>query len=507
VDIGREPGQDLWMVATMTALTVSPERRQSPRTTVNRLAYINLESNNGAIVLNVSNGGLCFHAVDPVQRNGTIRFWFLDHNHQIEADGKLAWMDETQKTGGLRFTTLSAEARLQIRDWISPSATPPAAGRKSVPATPPPSELQAVNASRPNRYAVSDSSVPLEVRSPNTKAPALLRGFSGGLVFGILVSALVAAAFLLHTYRREVGKSLIQLGERLGARYQPPTMSPASNTVLLSAPKVTPLQEKTTTQPLTKTVRPQQAKIEPPPSVSATRAPAITGGATVKAPAISSQPPPTPSSTTSIELDANHTSDKIGTVTEVGSASHPTAHAEDSSEETERSSSTRFLEVGKFHDAISADQTTDKIRQLGFHTIVIHRGHLWMNSYQVLVGPYGSEAEAEAAQENLLSRGFKPRSYERGLRTFTFFSELTVNGTHLPVGDFVISWESYVPDAIVKFEKEGSVIGTTEGKWIRRGVKYEDDAVVYRKNPDGSRTLLEIRFAGMRQVLVFGKSS
>src|SRR5580700_943284 len=98
------------MVPTMTALTVSPERRQSPRTTVNRLAYINLESNNGAIVLNVSNGGLCFHAVDPVQRNGTIRFWFLDHTHQIEAEGKLAWMDETQKTGGLRFTTLSPEA-------------------------------------------------------------------------------------------------------------------------------------------------------------------------------------------------------------------------------------------------------------------------------------------------------------------------------------------------------------------------------------------------------------
>jgi hypothetical protein len=64
-----------------------------------------------------------------------------------------------------------------------------------------------------------------------------------------------------------------------------------------------------------------------------------------------------------------------------------------------------------------------------------------------------------------------------------------------------------VPEAIVKFEKEGSVLGTTEGKWVKRGVKYEDDAVVYRKNSDGSRTLLEIRFAGMSQALVFGKSS
>ena len=41
---------------------------------------------------------------------------------------------------------------------------------------------------------------------------------------------------------------------------------------------------------------------------------------------------------------------------------------------------------------------------------MIHRGHLWMNSYQVLVGPFGNEAEAELAHANLVSRGFKPRS-------------------------------------------------------------------------------------------------
>ena len=130
-----------------------------------------------------------------------------------------------------------------------------------------------------------------------------------------------------------------------------------------------------------------------------------------------------------------------------------------------------------------------------------------MNSYQVLVGPYGSEAEAELAHANLVSRGFKPRSYERGSRSLTFSSRLTVSGARLPVGDFVITWESYVPDAIVKFEKDGSVVGTTEGKWEKRSVKYEDDAIVYRKNSDGSRTLLELRFAGMSKALVFGKSS
>ena len=494
-------------MARMTEPTVNPERRQTSRTTLNRLAYINLESNNGAIVLNVSNGGLCFQSVEPVQRSETIRFWFVDYNHRIEVDAKLAWMDERQKTGGLRFTTLSTEARLPIHDWISQPATPPTAARRSAPASTTPSELPAINASRVDKYGVGDRSVPLEVRSSIVKAPTLLSGFSGGLVFGILVSALVAAAFLFHAYRREVGNALIQLGERLGAKHQPQTMSPAPNTVSLPAPKVTPLQEKATTQPLTKSVRPQQAKIEPPVPVGSTRAPAVTTSATATDPVISSRPPPPSLPTTSIGLDASRTSDKVGIVPDLGSASHPSGHAEDSREETARSSSTRFLEVGKFHDVVWADKATEKLTQLGFHATVIHRAHLWMNSYQVLVGPYGSEAEAEAAHENLVSRGFKPRSYERGSRTFTFFSGLTVNGTHTPIGNCVISWESYVPDAIVKFEKDGIVLGTTEGKWVRRGVKYEDDAVVYRRNSDGSRTLLEIRFAGMSQALVFSKPS
>src|SRR5580700_2779043 len=157
---GRERSKVADM-AKMTEPTMNPERRQTSRTTLNRLAYINLESNNGAIVLNVSNDGLCFHSVEPVQRSETIRFWFLDYNHRIEADGKLAWMDETQKTGGLRFTTLSTEARLQIRDWISQPATQPTAGRRSTPASPPASELGALDANRPGRDAVGDSSVPL----------------------------------------------------------------------------------------------------------------------------------------------------------------------------------------------------------------------------------------------------------------------------------------------------------------------------------------------------------
>ena len=70
----------------------------------------------------------------------------------------------------------------------------------------------------------------------------------------------------------------------------------------------------------------------------------------------------------------------------------------------------------------------------------------------------------------------------------------------------MISWESYTPDAIVKIEDTGGVGVTVAGKWVKQGVRYTEDAIGYQKNRDGSRTLIEIRFAGMRQALVFANN-
>jgi len=164
-----------------------------------------------------------------------------------------------------------------------------------------------------------------------------------------------------------------------------------------------------------------------------------------------------------------------------------------------------YLEVGKFRDVVWADQATTKLEQLGFHATVLHKGHLLLTSYQVLVGPYSSDDDAKAARKYLVSQGFKPRSYERGSRSFWFPSGLTFHdGTHIPVDDCDVSWESYVTDAIVKFEKDGRIVATTEGKWVPRGYVYKQNAIVYQNNKDGSRTLLEIQFAGMNRALVFG---
>src|SRR5262245_6256239 len=118
---------------------VRTERRQAPRMTVKGLAYVNLDRDNGGVILNISEGGLCFQATAPVQRTEMVRLWVSYRSQRCEADAgrapktepetieipgfieietQLTWRDDTQKKGGLRFIKLPAEARQQIRDWI-----------------------------------------------------------------------------------------------------------------------------------------------------------------------------------------------------------------------------------------------------------------------------------------------------------------------------------------------------------------------------------------------------
>jgi hypothetical protein len=509
-----------------------PERRQTPRTTVEKFVYINLEPNNGGSVLNVSEGGLCFHSIAPVAASRTIRFWFSEHNRRFEVDGELAWTDETRKTGGLRFTTLSAEAREPIRNWITAPATTLAGDEAFTPSVRRVFPVGSAGLSG-TKAASGSSEAPVAVVSPKVKVPAPLRGFSGGLATGLLVAAVVAAAFLFPSYRRQFGESLIELGERLAAkpqaRMQP--VSPAPQTVLPAvrtispapAPIPVPPPEKIPPQPLANPAKPQRWKVEP--ARPATSTPAAALGPALKPPAapgtaaISSTRPAISLSlpTTALAPASNAGSGKPRAIPKLEPEIQPVGKVQSLSEETVRSTPGVYLEVGKYKDALEADRARDQLTRLRFHATIVQRNRLWMNSYYLLVGPYADD-KADAARKNLVSHGFKPRAFERGSRNLTVYggcdtmnrllhSGLTPRGAGTPVEDCLISWESYSNHAIVKFVREDYVVATADGRWVNRGSRFDRDAFVYRKNNDGSRTLLEIQFAGMSQALVFGKSS
>jgi serine/threonine protein kinase/class 3 adenylate cyclase len=66
-----------------------------------------------------------------------------------------------------------------------------------------------------------------------------------------------------------------------------------------------------------------------------------------------------------------------------------------------------YLEVGTFKDETRANSAADKLQQLGFHTMLIHKNLLWMQSYRVQVGPYATQKDVAEAQQSLVAQGFK----------------------------------------------------------------------------------------------------
>ena len=68
-----------------------------------------------------------------------------------------------------------------------------------------------------------------------------------------------------------------------------------------------------------------------------------------------------------------------------------------------------YFDVGNFKDEVWAGKASENLESMGFHTSVVHKGRLWMNSYHIIVGPFHSEKEADSAKDNLESHGFKAR--------------------------------------------------------------------------------------------------
>jgi len=137
--------------------------------------------------------------------------------------------------------------------------------------------------------------------------------------------------------------------------------------------------------------------------------------------------------------------------------------------------------------------------------VQIPDGHCWRLKRSLYGLKQAGRTWNKTLDRSLTSLGFTPRSYERGRRDLSLPVRLKVGSSQLPVGYCVISWESYSPNAIVKFEDIRGTSVTVEGRWVNRDEKYSNNAVVYLENKYGSRTLLEIRFDRMGQALVFGR--
>jgi len=356
-----------------------------------------------------------------------------------------------------------------------------------------------------------------------------LSGFARGLATGLLLSALCASVFLLFAHRRDMGELLIHLGERLAG--EPPAAKPNAEKqpAVLVSQMVSPLKQAPSQAhaqtPMSRILTPLAAPVRAGTSLASPAKPPVatlesqlsanvvsnadSNPAThpvVRGTSETAAPPPTTALLGMFSSPAaSFIPNKLATPLQPEPAGAVQVHG--FAEASAVSLPQMYFELGKFKDELRARELGDKMAQLGLRPSVVQKGHLWMSAFYVLVGPYSNEEDATRTHKNLLSHGYKPRPFERGSRSFTFISGLTLAGTRLPVGDFIISWESYVTDAKVKFAQGNYVRATADGQWVKRAARYQRDECVYVKTGNGSRLLREIHFSGLDRALVFRDSS
>jgi hypothetical protein len=95
-------------------------------------------------------------------------------------------------------------------------------------------------------------------------------------------------------------------------------------------------------------------------------------------------------------------------------------------------------------------------------------------------------------------------STTRAKTSHPFFlnTAITMNGAEVPPGVYDLSWESHNATVRVILSKDGRFFATAHGTWVKHGVKYAGDAALLRVNSDGSRSLVEIRLAGINKTIV-----
>jgi len=98
-------------------------------------------------------------------------------------------------------------------------------------------------------------------------------------------------------------------------------------------------------------------------------------------------------------------------------------------------------------------------------------------------------------------------AFAKNNKHVTINKSVEVNGGTLAAGSYNVTWSAPGGDPTVSFMQGKETVASAQAQWVDRGVKYNNDAVIYSNDGNGASHIIEIRFAGMRQALVFGNGS
>lgn len=88
-------------------------------------------------------------------------------------------------------------------------------------------------------------------------------------------------------------------------------------------------------------------------------------------------------------------------------------------------------------------------------------------------------------------------------RSVTLQYGAVLQGSALPAGKYSVQWDKNSPEPTIQFLQHHKVVLSAEGRIEKRDKGYERDAIVYGTTPNGSISIVEIRFADSNRVLVF----
>lgn len=104
-----------------------PDRRRQARIQLQSLAYLQLDSENAGVILNISEGGLAFQTVEIITGLvfPSMRFRLPKSNKWLEVSGKLVWEGKSRTEAGIQFIDLNEDVQQQIRSWTQAATLHP----------------------------------------------------------------------------------------------------------------------------------------------------------------------------------------------------------------------------------------------------------------------------------------------------------------------------------------------------------------------------------------------
>jgi len=264
--------------ADLKVETMNQNKRAIVRRRTQQLVYLELGRENGGVMLNLSEEGCGFQAITPVKM-GESRFGFqINGGRRIAGDAEITWADESGVMGGLRFVNLPVEARKEIRSWLEETNAPMEYGYASAAAASASASGAAIGARpartnvAPDPYQQASREAAPNVRIPQQEAPPVRPVWANASTLGyavadeprynlpfaesivpypdpqqgrstavwraLAVTAMVIAVVALGVvYQKEVGSSLIWVGETMSGKTKASTVVPSdkpADTVLPS---------------------------------------------------------------------------------------------------------------------------------------------------------------------------------------------------------------------------------------------------------------------------------